>query len=37
MVVVGRSVPEIATITGHSLKDVEAMLDGHYLSRDKAL
>jgi integrase len=33
----GCSVPEIATITGHSLKDVEAMLDGHYLSRDKAL
>jgi integrase len=33
----GCSVPEIATITGHSLKDVEAMLDGHYLSRDRAL
>lgn len=33
----GCSVPEIATITGHSLKDVESMLDGHYLSRDKAL
>jgi len=24
-------VPEIATITGHSLKDVEAILDAHYL------
>jgi hypothetical protein len=24
-------VPEIATITGHSLKDVEAILDTHYL------
>jgi hypothetical protein len=23
--------PEIATITGHSLKDVEAILDAHYL------
>lgn len=30
----GCSVPEIATITGHSLKDVGAILDGHYLSRD---
>jgi hypothetical protein len=25
--------PEIAAITGHSLKDVEAILDGHYLGR----
>lgn len=33
----GCSVPEIATITGHALKEVEAMLDGHYLSRDNAL
>jgi hypothetical protein len=24
-------VPQIAAITGHSLKDVEAILDGHYL------
>jgi integrase len=31
------TVPEIATITGHSLRDVEAILDGHYLSRDVAL
>ncbi len=23
--------PEIAAITGHSLKDVEALLDAHYL------
>jgi integrase len=30
----GCTVPEIATITGHSLKTVEAMLDRHYLSRD---
>lgn len=28
---------EIATITGHSLKDVGAILDAHYLSRDSAL
>jgi integrase len=27
----GCSVPEIAAITGHSLKDVEALLDAHYL------
>lgn len=33
----GCTVPEIATITGHSLKDVETMLDRHYLNRDKAL
>ena len=33
----GYSVPEIASITGHSLKDVETMLDGHYLSRDRSL
>jgi integrase len=28
---------EIATLTGHSLKDVHAILDAHYLSRDPAL
>jgi integrase len=33
----GCSVPEIATITGHSLADVSAILDGHYLSRDVTL
>jgi hypothetical protein len=27
----GREAPEIATITGHSLRDVEAILDAHYL------
>jgi integrase len=27
----GCSVPQIAAITGHSLKDVEALLDAHYL------
>ncbi|MGR3792963.1 tyrosine-type recombinase/integrase [Vannielia sp. SX4] len=29
--------PEIATITGHSLKQVETILDAHYLSRDAKL
>jgi len=33
----GCTVPEIATITGHDLKSVEAILDRHYLSRDHAL
>jgi len=28
---------EIATITGHSLKDVGSILDSHYLSRDQGL
>ena len=28
---------EIATITGHSLRDVSAILDSHYLHRDPAL
>lgn len=33
----GCSAPEIATLTGHSLRDVAAILDAHYLSRDPAL
>lgn len=33
----GCSVAEIATITGHSLKDVGAILDSHYLKRDNSL
>lgn len=33
----GCTVPEIATITGHALKDVGAILDGHYLHRNDAL
>jgi integrase len=37
LAIAGASVPEIASITGHSLKDVETMLDKHYLSRDRAL
>lgn len=31
------SVPEIATLTGHSLSDVQAILDAHYLNRDPKL
>jgi integrase len=31
------SVPEIATITGHSLRDVHSILDANYLHRDAAL
>lgn len=30
----GATVPEVATLTGHSLKDVQAIFDRHYLSRD---
>jgi integrase len=33
----GCSVPEIATFTGLSLKDVQEMLDSHYMSRDPAM
>ncbi|WP_342745218.1 tyrosine-type recombinase/integrase [Vannielia litorea] len=33
----GCTTPEIATITGHSLKQVETILDAHYLSRDAKL
>lgn len=28
------TVPQIATFTDHSLRDVEAILDTHYLGRD---
>ncbi|RJG45592.1 tyrosine-type recombinase/integrase [Mesorhizobium sp. DCY119] len=31
------SVPQIATITGHSLRDVHAILDSNYLHRDPAM
>jgi integrase len=31
------TVPQIATFSGHSLKDVEAILDAHYLGRDVKL
>lgn len=33
----GCTVPEIATITGHSLKDVGSILDKHYLNRSSDL
>lgn len=33
----GCTVPQIATITGHSLKTVQAILDKHYLHRDLVL
>lgn len=33
----GCSEAEIATLTGHSLRDVAAILDAHYLHRDPAL
>lgn len=37
LAVAGSSVPEIASITGHRLSQVTAILDAHYLSRDPAL
>jgi hypothetical protein len=33
----GAEVPEIATITGHSQRDVCSILDAHYLNRDPEL
>ena len=33
----GCTVPEIATITGHSMRDVNAILDSNYLNLDQAL
>jgi integrase len=33
----GATLPEIAAVTGHSLKDVGNILDAHYLNRDPAL
>jgi integrase len=37
LAVAGCEVPEIASLTGHSLADVNAILDAHYLSRDVRL
>ena len=37
LALVGCSEAEIATLTGHSLRDVRSILDAHYLSRDQAL
>ena len=34
LAIAGATVPQIATFTGHSLKDVEAILDAHYLGRN---
>jgi integrase len=34
LAIAGATVPQIATFTGHSLNDVEAILDAHYLGRD---
>ncbi len=37
LALVGCSEAKIATITGHSLRDVRSILDAHYLHRDRAL
>lgn len=37
LAVAGATVPEIAAITGHSLKEVGTILDAHYMHRDPAL
>ena len=37
LALVGSSEAEIASITGHSLRDVYSILDAHYLHRDPAL
>ncbi len=37
LALVGCTEAEIATITGHSLRDVRSILDAHYLHRDQAL
>jgi integrase len=33
----GATVPEIGAITGHSLRDVQSILDTHYLAHDPEL
>jgi hypothetical protein len=37
LALVGCTEAEIATLTGHSLRDVRSILDAHYLHRDPAL
>ena len=37
LAIVGCTEAEIATITGHSLRDVRSILDANYLHRDPAL
>jgi integrase len=37
LAIAGATVPEIAAITGHNLKEVGTILDAHYMHRDPAL
>jgi hypothetical protein len=37
LAIAGCTEAEIATVTGHSLRSVRAILDTHYLARDPAL
>jgi integrase len=37
LAIAGSTEPEIATITGHTLRDVRSILDANYLQRDPAL
>ena len=37
LALVGCTEAEIASITGHSIRDVRSILDAHYLHRDQAL
>jgi hypothetical protein len=37
LAIAGCTEAEIATITGHSLRDVRSILDAHYLHRDPVL
>lgn len=37
LALVGCTEAEIATVTGHSLRDVRSIIDTNYLSRDPAL
>lgn len=34
LAIAGASVPQIAAVIGHSLKDVESILNAYYLGRD---
>jgi integrase len=37
LAMVGCTEPQIAEVTGHCLRDVNSILDAHYLHRDPAL
>ena len=37
LAIAGATEAEIATITGHALRDVRSILDSHYLNRDPTL